>query len=155
MKKFTIILFLSLIVSIVASAQVRNVAQINVPADYSFASYVGVAADTLSSKQDSIQIPFLFKLHNLTKVTVGVNLAKRSGNDTLVTMRIYGKNFAGDDYTLLSTSTSANVTTSAIQLTTAYGTAIQYRYIKVNLIIAGTKSTGVKVNKVEVKQFIQ
>lgn len=155
MKKFTIILFLSLIVSIVASAQVRNVAQINVPADYSFASYVGVAADTLSSNQDSIQIPFLFKLHKSSKLSVGVNLAKRSANDTLVHVRVYGKNFSGDAYTLLLDSTSANVNSSALQFTIPANVVYNYRYFRVNLSIAGTKSTGVKVNRVELKHYLQ
>ena len=155
MKKFTIILFLSLIVSIVASAQVRNVAQINVPADYSFASYVGVAADTLSSNQDSIQIPFLFKLHKSSKLSVGVNLAKRSANDTLVKVRVYGKNFSGDAYTLLLDSASANVNSSALQFTIPANVVYNYRYFRVNLSIAGTKSTGVKVNRVELKHYLQ
>ena len=155
MKKFTIILFLSLIVSFVASAQVRNVAQINVPNEYSFASYVGVAADTLSSNQDSIQIPFLFKLHKSSKLSVGVNLAKRSANDTLVNVRVYGKNFSGDAYTLLLDSASANVNSSALQFTIPANVVYNYRYFRVNLSIAGTKSTGVKVNRVELKHYLQ
>ena len=157
MKKF-LILFFSLILSMVCLAQTKTVTLPSIIPGNSYISYKVTAADTLTTNLDSISYECLVNQHNLYKITVGASFYKRNAADTLIKISLWGKNFATESYTKFYQLNSDNITgTSAAptQKTVAYGTAIQYRYIRVNLQIAGQKSSGVKVNSLELKCYWQ
>lgn len=154
MKKFILISILGLFV-FAGSSQVLTKTTKVLPYGTSYMSYTGVAVDTLSSNQDSIQFPVMTNADTPFKLNISAEFAKRSGNDTLVTMRLYGRNFDSEGWTWLATDASPNVTTATIQNSLTYGTASMYRQLKLNFVILGTKSTGVKITKIEAKYWKQ
>lgn len=156
MKKF-IVLILSLVVVTVCSAQSLTKTTIKMQPNSTYYKYVGVAADTLTSNQDSIIFTILLDEASTTKWNVGCVFTKRSGNDTTVTIRIRGKYFEDEAYSAnLAIGTSSNVTsTTGIQKTVSYGTATGYRYMQVSLQLLGMKSTGVKLKSLEFKAVRQ
>ncbi len=154
MKKYIVFLLMCAF-AFVASAQslTHNITLVNGATYY---KYTGVAADTLTTAQDSIVFTVLANNEWTTKVNVGAVFTKVSGNDTTVTMRLRAKYFDAEDYgSVLAIATSANVTsTTGIQKTMSYGTATGYRYYKVSLQLLGMKSKGVHLKSLEIK-FVQ
>jgi len=154
MRRF-ILLAILLITVIATQAQVLNKAQINLKDGATYCLYTGATVDTLSDNQDSIQFTVLAPNNWTSKVYLGSVFAKRSGSDTLVNVNIYGKNFPDEDWTIFATGKTANITTSSVFKLVNYGTAVMYRYFKIVYSIAGTKSTGVKITKWELKLYNQ
>ena len=159
MKKLIAILIL-VSFAFVASAQGVTKTQITFPKGNTYGAYVGGAMDTLTANQDSIMFPVFINNDHLTKVTVGATFLRVGASDTIVKMAIWGKNFADESYTYLtSVNTSAvTSTTVLVQKTLAYGTAIQYRYLRIHFMRpvpvtgAGTK---IKLVKAEIKVYEQ
>jgi multidrug transporter EmrE-like cation transporter len=152
MKK--LILFLAiLVVSFAAQAQALTKSLIKIPAGATYYKYTGIAADTLTTNQDSIIFFFQSELDFTTKVNVGLVFTKRSGNDTIVTVRLAAKYFNDEAYTAtLASGSSGNVeSTTGTQKTVSYATATGYRYYRVSLQLIGMKSTGVKLKSLELK----
>lgn len=155
MKKFIAFIVMSLVVCI-ASAQVRTATtKVTNPGD-TYVTYTGVAADTLTSNLDSIQFPIRMNhIDRVVKVSFCGQFSKRSGNDTSVNITLYGRTFADDSWTRITSTYSANVTTSTTFISASYGTGVMYREFRLNFRIAGMKSTGVKINYWQLKIFYQ
>ena len=155
MKKFITIMLL-MAFAIVASAQSVTRTLPTIQKGSTYLEYTAVAGDTLSTYQDSIIFVVRYENDWTTKWQVGATFQKRSGNDTLVTIRLSGKYFADESYpSSLAIGTTANVTTTSIQKTVAYATANGYRYMRISLQLLGMKSTGVKLKKLEIKLIQQ
>lgn len=156
MKKIFITILLS-IFCVAAFSQVRTATtQEFKNSGDTYIKYTGLTADTLTSNLDSIMFPvFLKGVDTPIKFSFNASFAKRSGNDTLIIVTAYGRNFDSESWTRLTSTHSANVTSSSITISADYGTLKQYRQIRLNFQIAGMKSTGVKLNYFELKLFKQ
>jgi len=155
MKKICLFLLVSVFSFAVFSQTVVKTTLNTSTVEQNYFKYTGSAADTLNASLDSIQFPIKVTQNFTYKIDLSANFNKRSGADTLIIMTLYGKKFEDEaSWTRLTSGHSANVT-GAIQSTLSYGTAVQYRYLKVVFQIAGTKSTGVKITKWELKLWNQ
>ena len=121
---------------VMANAQVVNKTQITIPSGNTYISYTAIATDSLGVTQDSILFPVLINNDKLYKVTIGATFHATSTSDTIVKIAIWGKNFADEDYTYITSENTAVITstTVATQKTIAYGTALQYRYLRIHLM---------------------
>ena len=181
MKKL-IFLFSILLFAVVASAQVRTLTTKNVFSDDSYVSYTGVIADTISTNQDTLRIPFFIPKNYPMSYTINSTLAPRAGADTTVVINVYGKVFLDDAWTKIQTATTAAVSTSAVikttfvepvlatstdtvggefkvigTITNPHTSATTYRYYMIEYIISGNDSvgTGVKLTKLEWKWWFR
>jgi hypothetical protein len=179
MKK--LIFLLAIMFTFVAvQAQVRTLSTKNVTSANTYASYTGVTADTISTNQDTLRIPFFVAKDYPMSYTINSTLAPRAGADTTVVINVYGKVFEDDAWTKIQTATTSAITASAITKTTfvepvlataqdtvsgAYNiagtitnpftSATAYRYYMIEYIISGDDSvgTGVKLTKLEWKWY--
>lgn len=181
MKKL-IFLFSILLVAEVASAQVRTLTTKTVTSDDSYVSYTGVTADTISTNQDTLRIPFFIPKNYPMSYVINSTLAPRAGADTTVVINVYGKVFLDDSWTKIQTATTSAITASSVVKTTyvepvlatatdtvgtlgvtvgtitnPFTSATAYRYFMIEYIIKGNDSvgTGVKLTKLEWKWWIR
>ena len=76
--------------------------------------YDGVAADTLTSNQDTIHFPILINKSWKYDYYVNVVFDTISGADTTVVINMKGKMFSSESYTLIETTTSSAVSTDYV-----------------------------------------
>jgi hypothetical protein len=161
MKKLGLISFVMLI-SLASIGQVLTKTQISIPYGDTYGSYTAVAADTLTTNQDSILFPILVNSDKLYKITIGATFLGKTTADTIVKIAIWGKNFADEDYTYITSVNSAVVSSTTVktQKTLAYGTAVQYRYLRIHFMrppsgITVPTKLGSKLVKAEIKIWQQ
>lgn len=153
MKK-VILLFSAMLVMLTISAQTKLNTISQLKEGVSYVAYTGVAKDTIKRVADSVYVEFINGLDAEYKLNVVTSFAKVNAADTTVQCTIWGKNSASEAYTVLNISTSGNVTNSATILSSAITTELRYRYIKVSYKLKATpKSSGVKINKIELKMW--
>lgn len=177
MKKFILILMLAAI-SFSTFAQVRTLTTRLPKTTYS--TYTGVTADTISTNQDTLRIPFFYPADVPMSYVINSTLAPRAGADTTVVINVYGKVFEDDAWTKIQTATTSAISASTVVKTTfvepilatatdtvgtlgvtagtitnPFTSAHAYRYWMVEYIIKGNDSvgTGVKLTKLEWKWY--
>lgn len=113
MKKFIILICLML-VSAITFSQSKTKALPNFTENATYMKYTGLAGDTMNAKMDTLRYTFFVNKDYPVLVYVNTFLNKRVGKDTTVTVHLYGKMFAGQDWTIISsaTATSAVVNTN-------------------------------------------
>lgn len=153
MKKYFQILLvamLSIIVFDISAQKQLNTTQ-TLPATTSYYKFVGNDADTIGSVADSGYVLIINQFDHEFKLSTVTQFDTLDGIDTSVVISLWGKNFAGESYTLLSQTTSSDIT-AEIKTTVNYTTALRYRYIKLSYKLKSTaQSTGIKVEQVEIK----
>lgn len=146
----TLVMTFAFLAISVAQTQMNTTVQLR--SDVSYYKYVGVAKDTIKRVADSVSIEFLNGFDHEFKISVGSKFDLVNAADTTVVINIWGKNFAGEGYTLLNQTTSSNIAANNTTVSSAYTTAARYRYIKVSYSLsAAPKSAGVKIDQIEVK----
>jgi hypothetical protein len=151
MKKLLFICAM-LLIGVGISAQTQMNVTKNLAPEVSYVTYTGDASDTIKRVADSVYVEYINGFDAEYKLNVVTSFAKVNSSDTTVKCTIWGKNSASEAYTVLNISTSGNVTTAATILSSAYTTETRYRYIKVSYKLgAAPKSSGVKINKIEIK----
>lgn len=177
MKKFILIL-ICLVTSFALQAQDRSLTDRTFSTTATYYSYVGVAADTLTTGQDSIDFEFTTNKEYPVQLYIMSDLDKRVGADTTVTVYLYGRMFSDQDYTLISNTASLVTTdqlniistvaqpsstfewdTTGVDIYTVAGTttsasiANYYRQFKLVYVIAGNDAvgTGVKLTGLKIK----
>lgn len=152
----TILILIGLFASINIIAQTQMNTTTTLQPEYTYYKYTGNASDTVKRLADSVYVEIINQLGNEWNCNVGVTVDTVQGADTSLVVNIWGKNFSGESYTLLSqTTSSANISAAAI-VSAAYATAAPYRYVKVSARLKGAAlASGVKINAVEVKLWKQ
>ena len=157
MKKIILVISL-LLVGLVANSQELVKSTQVIPAGSAYISIVGGVMDTVGTAQDSILWPVQVGTQKLYKFDVGVYANKRTNADTSIHICVYGKIFADGAWTRIGTggARSANIS-GAIYTTFSYGTAVQYRYLRIHVQKPTNLSgaSGVKITKVEVRTWDQ
>lgn len=159
MKK--IILFVVMLVAFVVTSQAQEVVRATKtqPIGSSYYTYPTVPSDSVGTAQDSVLFPILVSAAMPYKFDIAVTCEKKSGSDTSIHICAYGKKFLNDTWERIGTSgaRSANVTSTNIFVKYSYGTAVQYRYIRIHVQKPTNKvgSTGVKLTGVEFKYWEQ
>ena len=79
-----------------------------------YMKYTGLAGDTMNAKMDTLRYYFFVNKDYPVLVYINALLDKRVGKDTTVTVHLYGKVFANQAWSIISsaTATSAVVNTS-------------------------------------------
>jgi len=123
---------------------------------YSYAKYTGVAIDTLTTVQDTIDIVFNMRVSNgamVKRVTVGTVLDLRAGTDTVVAVSVWGEDFDSDTHTanavIASTNTAAITAsntfdvfeTALTEVTAQYLSAVPAHNAPYVNVAAGTADT--------------
>lgn len=179
MKKL-IFLLSFLLIAVASFSQSRTLTTRTITSDDTYVKYTGVTADTITTAQDTLRIPFFCARNYPMSYVINTTFAPRAGADTLVKINVYGKVFEDDSWTLIQTANTAAITASVIVKTTfvepilatawdsvgtlgtfvgtitnPFTTAKAYRYWMVEYIIFGNDSvgTGVKVTKCEWKWY--
>jgi len=113
MKKFIILIGLMLL-SVVAFPQSLTKVLPNFSENATYQKYTGLTVDTLTAKRDTLRYSFFVNKDYPVLVYINAFLDKRVGKDTTVTVHLYGKMFANQAWTIISsaTATSAVVNTS-------------------------------------------
>ena len=113
MKKFAILICMLLITTATFS-QSKTKALPNFGANDTYMKYTGLAGDTMNAKMDTLRYSFFVNKDYPVLVYINAFLNKRVGKDTTVTVHLYGKVFANQAWSLISsaTATSAVVNTS-------------------------------------------
>ena len=151
MKNF-VMLVIAMLAFQVISAQTQMNTTITLQPNVSYYKYTGDASDTIKRVADSVYIELVNQFDTEYKLNIGSKFDLVSAADTAVFVSVWGKNFADESYTLISSAASSNISASNTTISTAYTTATRYRYIKVSYRLKGApKSAGVKVEKIEVK----
>lgn len=119
MRKF--ILFLVAFVALAINAQERTVTMMSfdrgvLDKNYSYYDYTGDATyDILiPTTRDTIDIPFDTKKANSFNYNVICSFSARAGDDTVVYIKILGRNSLNEDYTEIQFDSSAVVTVAGI-----------------------------------------
>ena len=115
MKKFIFIL-LAVVISFSITAQVRTLSTKYPKSTY--ITYTGVTADTISTNQDTLRIPFFYAADVPMSYVINSTLAPRAGADTTVVINVYGKVFEDDSWTKIQTATTSAITASSVVKTT-------------------------------------
>lgn len=151
MKK-VILLFAMCLVTIGLSAQIQMNTTVNLKPEVSYYVYTGNASDTIKRVADSAYVEVINGFDHEYKLNVISSIGKVTNADTTVQITIWGKNSASESYSQIIGATTANITSAAVITSTAYTTALRYRYIKISYRLRATpKSAGVKINKIELK----
>jgi len=85
---------------------------------YTYAKYTGVAIDSLTTVQDTIDIVFNMRVANgalVKRVTVGTVLDLRAGTDTLCAVSVWGEDFDSDTHTgnaVIASTNTGQITAS-------------------------------------------
>jgi putative cell wall-binding protein len=147
MKKYFSIVLIAMLSFLVfdISAQTQMNTTPTLAATTSYYKYVGNASDTIGSVADSVSLIILNQFDHEFKLATATQFDTVDGVDTSVVISIWGKNFAGESYTLLSQTTSADITAQVVT-TANYTTAVRYRYIKLSYKLKSTaQSTAVEI----------
>ena len=124
----------------------------------SYYKYVGTAGDSLCPTYDSILYPIKVGADRFYKFSVGAYIKKKSGNDSTVWVSVYGKQFEDGSWTKIGTSGKHSLiinSATGVYVQYDYGTAVQYRYIRIDLQMPVVTSKGAIVNYVELKTWGQ
>ena len=145
-------LIFAMLVSFTISAQTQMNTTTTLTNGATYYKYVGNASDTIKRVADSVYVELINTLDTEYKLNVGSKFDLVNAADTSVFVSVWGKNFAGESYTLISSAASSNISANNTTVSTAYTTATRYRYIKVSYRLkAAPKSSGVKIDQIEVK----
>jgi hypothetical protein len=177
MKKYLVFIML-LIAAFAMQAQDRSLTDRSFSTTQTYYEYVGVAADTLTAGQDSIDFEFTVNKEYPVQLYIASALKRRAGADTTVTVYLYGRVFNTEAYSLISSTASTLTTdqmnivttvsepsytmawdTTGVDIYTNEGTvtaaaiANYYRQFKLVYVIAGNDAvgTGVKITGIKVK----
>jgi len=114
MKKFITIICFMLLTAATSFSQSLTKALPNFGLNDTYMKYTGLAVDTLSDHRDTLRYSFFVNKDYPVLLYVNTFLDKRVGKDTTVTVHLYGKMFANQAWTIISsaTATSAVVNTS-------------------------------------------
>jgi hypothetical protein len=135
MKKFIFIAIAMIAFTITSFAQDREVSK-SLGNGISYYKYTGVAADTLTSNQDTIDLTFSVALNgNISRIAVKTRFDLRAGADTTVSIGVYGKDFTDDGLNTVV----APVVTSAIA---ANNTVVITESAKTSTIASYTSTTA-------------
>lgn len=155
-------LIAAVLLTVGAAAQVKNNAQINMASGNTYTYYLGTTADTLTENQDSILIPVFVNMNNNYKVIVeGEFLRGGAASDTIVKMAIWGKYFANESWTYITSVNSSAVTsaTTPTVKTIDYSTSsLRYRYLRVHFkrpVPVAAGATKIKLSLFQIKTVIQ
>jgi len=146
--------------ALVANSQELVKTTRNISNGESYLLWTCAAVDSVGGLQDSVLFTIKVAADMPFKFDVGVSVEKKTGSDTSVHVCAYGALFANGPWARIGTggARSANVTSATNTFVTfSYGTAVQYRYIRVHVQKPAnlTGSTGVKINTVELKVWEQ
>lgn len=108
MKKFILLVF-AVLLSFALTAQDRTLATRTFTSVGSMLTYTGVAADTLTANQDSIDFVFIPNKAYPCQVYILTELDTIDGADTTVTAYLYGRMFSTQNWALVTSTASTNV----------------------------------------------
>lgn len=107
MKKFIILIGIMLL-SVAAFSQSLTRSVVTLGENSTYYKYTGLAADTMTAKQDTLRYQFFVNKDYPVLFYVNAFLNKRVGKDTTVTCHVYGKVFANQAWTLISAATATS-----------------------------------------------
>lgn len=107
MKKF-IILISFMLVSAITFSQSKTKALPNFTENATYMKYTGLAGDTMNAKMDTLRYTFFVNKDYPVLIYVNTFLNKRVGKDTTVTVHLYGKMFANQAWSIISSATATS-----------------------------------------------
>jgi hypothetical protein len=99
-------------------AQDRTLSTRKVPSKDTYVSYTGVAADTLTTNQDSIRFPYFINKSYPMSWVINTTFDTINGGNATVVINVYGKVFSDDSWTKIQTETTGLIIASEIVKTT-------------------------------------